>query len=254
MPRVPTRALQFANDPSKAWEITRASQGEPPQLWNDVTFTGAASKPAGAVRFVVISDTHSYEDKQMSMKTALEAIPDGDVLLHCGDFTNVGKLGEVSSFARWFGSLPHKRKVLIAGNHDLSMDPSSFAHTAPRFGYGQENANAANGICEQARAIVDAIPNCEYLTDSGTDVQGIRIWGSPWQPEFCEWAFNLPRGEQCREKWRLIPADADVLLTHGPPLGHGDLCSSGVRAGCVDLLDEVQPPVISPGGLPEFPC
>ena len=53
-------------------------------------------------------------------------------------------------------------------------------------------------------------------------------------------AFNLPRGPPCREKWQLIPEDTDVLLTHGPPLGHGDLCSSGMRAGCIDLLHEVQ--------------
>jgi len=53
-------------------------------------------------------------------------------------------------------------------------------------------------------------------------------------------AFNLPRGPPCREKWQLIPEDTDILLTHGPPLGHGDLCSSGMRAGCIDLLHEVQ--------------
>ncbi|CAL4222591.1 unnamed protein product, partial [Meganyctiphanes norvegica] len=60
------------------------------------------------------------------------------------------------------------------------------------------------------------------------------------QPEFCNWAFNLPRGAQCLEKWEAIPGDTDVLITHTPPVGHGDLCSTGVRAGCVDLLNCVQ--------------
>ena len=50
----------------------------------------------------------------------------------------------------------------------------------------------------------------------------------------------MPRGEPCRAKWRLIPQGTNVVLTHGPPLGHGDLTSSGVRAGCLDLLDELQ--------------
>lgn len=60
------------------------------------------------------------------------------------------------------------------------------------------------------------------------------------QPEFGQWAFNLPRGEECLKMWNKIPIDTDVLLTHTPPLGHGDLACSGVRAGCVELLSAVQ--------------
>ena len=60
------------------------------------------------------------------------------------------------------------------------------------------------------------------------------------QPEFCSWGFNLPRGDPCLEKWQKIPSNVDILMTHGPPIGHGDLCTGGNRAGCVDLLREVQ--------------
>lgn len=60
------------------------------------------------------------------------------------------------------------------------------------------------------------------------------------QPEFGNWAFNLRRGEECLSKWNLIPSDTEVLITHTPPLGHGDLVCSGVRAGCVELLSSVQ--------------
>lgn len=60
------------------------------------------------------------------------------------------------------------------------------------------------------------------------------------QPEFCNWAFNIPRGKGCLSKWDLIPSDTDVLITHGPPVGHGDFTCSGVRAGCVELLSSVQ--------------
>ena len=79
-----------------------------------------------------------------------------------------------------------------------------------------------------------------YLCDEGITCEGLYIYGSPWQPYFYNWAFNLSRGAACLNKWREIPEHTDVLLTHGPPLGHGDLCSSGVRAGCVDLLLEIQ--------------
>lgn len=57
--------------------------------------------------------------------------------------------------------------------------------------------------------------------------------GTPWQPEFCKWAFNVPRGAACLEKWNQIPANIDILISHTPPVGYGDLCSSNVRAGCV---------------------
>ena len=71
-------------------------------------------------------------------------------------------------------------------------------------------------------------------------IQSFNFEGTPWQPEFGGWAFNLKRGEECVRKWNLIPEDTDVLITHSPPLGFGDLCSTGIRAGCVDLLHSVQ--------------
>lgn len=235
--RIPDRAYQL--DPTRAWDVVRASCGDAHTL-PLASFDAAQLPPKrpGVVRFVCISDTHSYESKVMSIPTALNTIPDGDVLLHCGDFSNTGKPQEVAAFAQWFGKLPHARKILIAGNHDLTLHAESYEKTAPRFGHGQV-ADVA-GTCAHVSSLIHAIPNCEYLCDSGTSVHGIKIWGSPWQPEFCEWAFNLPRGTPCRDKWRLVPEGTDVLLTHGPPLGHGDLCSSGHRAGCLDLLDEIQ--------------
>lgn len=60
--------------------------------------------------------------------------------------------------------------------------------------------------------------------------------GTPWQPEFCKWAFNVPRGAACLEKWNQIPANVDILISHTPPVGYGDLCSSNVRAGYVYRL------------------
>lgn len=78
-----------------------------------------------------------------------------------------------------------------------------------------------------------------YLQDSEVVVDGWRVWGSPWQPEFCDWAFNLPRGSKLKEKWDLIPDDIDVLITHGPPVRHGGTISRGVDVGCEDLMEAV---------------
>lgn len=66
----------------------------------------------------------------------------------------------------------------------------------------------------------------------------ICLFSSPWQPEFCNWAFNLPRGEKLLEKWRLIPSDTDVLVTHTPPFGRGDKVGY-LNVGCEELTREV---------------
>jgi hypothetical protein len=69
----------------------------------------------------------------------------------------------------------------------------------------------------------------------------VKIWGSPWQPEFHNWAFNLPRGEKLKEKWDMIPTDVDILVTHGPAFGKLDFVPyDGVNVGCEDLLSKIQ--------------
>lgn len=79
-----------------------------------------------------------------------------------------------------------------------------------------------------------------YLEDSLVTVCGIKIYGAPWQPVFCDWGFNLNRGEDILKKWQTIPADLDILMTHGPPVGHGDLTGGKNNVGCVELLNTVQ--------------
>lgn len=66
------------------------------------------------MKIVAISDTHQLHDKVV--------IPDGDVLVHAGDFTNQGTDGALIKFLTWFSSQPHPYKVFIAGNHELGLD------------------------------------------------------------------------------------------------------------------------------------
>ncbi len=76
-----------------------------------------------------------------------------------------------------------------------------------------------------AQAVKDIVAKSKYwkyLEDSSITLYGINIYGSPWQPFFCNWAFNLPRGEELASKWSAIPQETDVLLTHGAPFCHGD--------------------------------
>lgn len=158
---------------------------------------------------VLISDTHlAHERGDFD-------VPEGDILIHAGDATNRGTIEEVLRFRAWFEALPHRHKVFVAGNHDW------FFQSRP------EEARQALG-----RSI-------HYLCDSEITLEGVRIYGSPWQPEFCDWAFNLPRGEALQAKWRQIPAGVDLLVTHGPPRGIGDVIRGGESEGCDDLLEEV---------------
>jgi Icc-related predicted phosphoesterase len=158
------------------------------------------------MRIVCISDTHA--------RHAGLVVPDGDVLVHAGDLTRRGSEKDVRAFDDWLRTLPHRHKVVIAGNHDFCFENRDDARTW--------------------------ITAAHYLQDSGVTLDGVRFWGSPWQPRFFDWAFNLDRGASLRAKWNLIPAGTDVLITHGPPEGILDRCADGQEVGCADLLDAVR--------------
>lgn len=165
------------------------------------------------MRLVCISDTHEFHDQVQ--------IPDGDVLIHAGDITMQGHPGKVAKFLAWFGEQPHKNKIFIAGNHDWIFE------TKP----------------EIARQMV-AQWNITYLEDSGCEIDGIKFWGSPVQPEFQSWAFNRKRGPEIKRHWNLIPEDTDVLITHGPPMGFLDQCvynnTDYGHVGCEELLEAIK--------------
>lgn len=155
-----------------------------------------------SVRLVLISDTHG-------MHEALD-LPDGDVLIHAGDVTAHGTLREVREFDRYLGSLRFRHRIVIAGNHDFCFE--------------QQPA--------EARQLVT---NATYLEDNLLELEGVWFYGSPWQPWFFDWAFNLHRGAPIRARWNLIPAETVVLITHGPPLGFGDTTVRGDQVGCEEL-------------------
>jgi len=194
------------------------------------------------LRFVCMSDTHSLTP-HLKM-----AVPDGDVFVHAGDFTRAGNPSEIREFNTWLGKLPHKHKVVIAGNHELCFDPSlgktsDIVSRSGHIGTSPLNLMEDSQAADQSvkcQDIKKELTNCTYLEDSSVEICGLKVYGTPHQPEYGGWAFNLARGQQCLNKWNLIPEDVDVLITHGPPLGFGDLTCTGVRAGCVELLHSVQ--------------
>jgi len=185
-------------------------------------------KPENHLRFVCISDTHNETDKMV--------LPKGDVLLHAGDFTRVGGEAEVRHFIDFLDRIrpDFQEIVVIAGNHDLTFDSENFhSLRVVKMFY--------KGKTVDLKEIKESLKQkCTYLEDEVTEIRGIRIYGTPWQPEFGGWGFNVNRGADCLEHWKKIPNGIDILISHGPPLGHGDKCQSGARAGCSELLATIQ--------------
>ena len=161
------------------------------------------------MKFVAIADTHC---RHKNLK-----LPKGDVLIHAGDISYKGEKAEVVDFLSWFKSQPHPHKIFIAGNHDFFFEKAKPS--------------------EVAALIPDGVT---YLKDSGTTVNGIRIWGSPVTPWFYNWAFNQVRGASIRRHWNMISGDTDILVTHGPVFGILDTVINGKNVGCRDLLNRVQ--------------
>lgn len=163
-----------------------------------------------------ISDTHNLHEKVH--------LPGGDILIHSGDATNTGKKPEIENFLGWFSNQNYTHKIFIAGNHDYLFQTEK---------YRPDPIHRELGV--------------QYLEDTMAEMDGIRIYGTPWQPEFFNWAFNLPRnGIELMDKWDLIPNDLDILISHGPPWSMLDLTNNMVNVGCDLLYEKVKksPPVI----------
>lgn len=180
------------------------------------------------MRFICISDTHG-------LHASMPDLPDADGIIHAGDFTNFGRMDQCIKALGWFNSLPYKHRIIIAGNHDLFMDPDH-----------PDQSSSISAI----NAILPVSEGFHYLWNSGCDIEGLKFWGSPQTPVFFNWAFNLPHGEPLRKHWNQIPTNTDILITHGPIHGVLDRApsllnsSKLISVGDVALARRVQ--VIKP--------
>jgi Icc-related predicted phosphoesterase len=219
----PRQRIVPVEDPDAAWEILSCDQE-----FRDVPVKKLPyvkqSEEERYLRIACISDTHGRHGRLV--------IPSCDVLIHAGDLTMTGELGSYRNIVQFFQTISAK-VIYIAGNHDLTLQPDHYDVIWSRFHSNKIDAS-------QARSIVENTEN-KYLQDSSCVVEDVCFYGSPWQPEFCGWAFNMDRTKLREKVWSQIPSTTDVLITHGPPLGRGDLLwNNENRVGCVDLLREVQ--------------
>lgn len=161
------------------------------------------------VKIVAVSDTHNQHHKL--------DLPDGDIFVHCGDFTIGGSEKEVVKFADWINTLDFQHKVIVPGNHDFM-----FSRMLP--------------LCR------DMMPNVVILVDESVKLFDVNIYGSPWVPLGPRWAYSYNRENSQRAKqiWENIPKSVDLLLTHGPPRGILDLVESKENVGCEHLQEALK--------------
>ncbi len=181
------------------------------------------------MKITFISDTHGYHNEI--------SLLEGDILIHSGDITDIGKKSEVDSFLKWFNIQPFQHKIFIAGNHDFFLDYDYQCYT--EFGRTRHNKREF-GSLEEIQELISKYPNVTYLNDSGCIIDGINIWGSPIQPWYHDWAYNRGQNDITKH-WDLIPNNTDILITHGPPFGKLDVVERGLqRVGCPQLMSKIE--------------
>ena len=176
-------------------------------------------------RITLISDTHAKHNQLNG------DLPGGDILIHAGDFmTNGYNHLEARQFFHWFDAInTYETKIFISGNHDRIMQNEPENMGGILTGY-----KTIDYLQDETCVLYGDGPNGDFPEDN------IRIYGSPWQPWFHNWAFNLPRnGEELKQKWSNIPENTHILITHGPAWGYNDTTEwdRDAHLGC-ELLRE----------------
>jgi len=192
------------------------------------------------LRITHISDTHN-KHKQLNKK-----LPGGDLIIHSGDISSIGRKHEVEGFIDWFNKIEgYVNKVFIAGNHDLSFDSDElFRDKSVHFDKKQYFNPPVKGKPGWLKNLLETglNPNVFYLENSYVELDQIKIWGSPYSAKFGNgWGFNVDRGYDSTELWNKIPFDTDIVITHGPIYGYCDrTAKTNENVGCVDLYNRLK--------------
>ncbi|ETO27691.1 hypothetical protein RFI_09441 [Reticulomyxa filosa] len=164
------------------------------------------------IRIVHISDTH------LKHQRFEQNIPDGDILIHSGDFSDkkgnsrfmkYPNVDTIKDFNEWLGARPHKfcktsvfqkiYKIFVSGNHETNL------------------------MQYNAQQVQELLTNCIYLQDSGVELFGINFYGSPYMARLPLKNAYATTESILRGKWDAIPSNTDILITHTPPFNILDL-------------------------------
>lgn len=162
-----------------------------------------------------ISDLHGYKPD----------LPGGDLLIIAGDMTARDTPEQWDAFYKWLANQNYRKRIIIGGNHDNMLMHAATSELMRAFPPGDFGPDSSY----------------EYLFDNGCEFEGLKIWGTPWTKRFpgqnpVACAFTVGMEYQLDDIFKLIPADTDILISHGPPLGILDSCPEG-RVGSLSLYE-----------------
>ncbi|KAF2221035.1 Metallo-dependent phosphatase-like protein, partial [Elsinoe ampelina] len=226
-----------------------------------------------------ISDTHLASPFPFGVPKDLPHI---DVLIHSGDLTMLGTVPEYHEVLDMLATIPADLKLLIGGNHDLALDQEWLARTSERLQHwesrngvpkwkgrlGDEYWREAEAVWfgPDSRAVKEGVTMLKEGRHELRLSNGalLKVFASPYQPEFCDWAFAYGRNEDrfnspgyslsdavniatspadrmsgSESHGRAPVGDIDIMMTHGPPYGRLDLTSRGQKVGCPHILASV---------------
>ncbi|CAK3985440.1 related to metallophosphoesterase domain-containing 2 [Lecanosticta acicola] len=219
-------------------------------------------------RILIISDTHcarldDAEGRNPATPPFKAPLPKADLLIHAGDLTYKGKMPEYHATLDMLKQIDAPLKLVIAGNHDLTLDRDFvFNHTVSDDRRAEQRAREE---VEEARALWTAedgrakLEGITYLNEGVHQIAlnngaNLTLYASPYTPEFCDWGFPYERDEDRYNPPLRMLSDAvniapypvpsftsavqpiDILLTHGPPYARLDKTKTGDLAGCPHLL------------------
>lgn len=161
----------------------------------------------------------------------------GDLLILGGDITAADNLTQWAKFFHWLKKQPYEKKILIAGNHDNFLK-SGFPNNQKE----ADDLKEVQSFLEEQKEMDE--PDFEYLCDSGTEYNGLKVWGSPWTKTFDRMnphcmAFTCETEEELSSKFSLIPKGTDILITHGPMCHILDANAYGYACGSTSLRDHI---------------
>ncbi len=182
------------------------------------------------VKITCISDTHT--------KTNDLVLPEGDILIHCGDFTRFGRKKEIDKFNEFIKNQKFSHKIVIAGNHDIVFDNDNYSFLTEKYRQHFKNNDLVSS--EEAKAL---LKDCVYLENSGVKIMNINFWGYPVSDTGGQdgaFYYDSDRhAENIKKYLDKVPDNIDIFISHGPPFGILDKIVDGTSVGCKILKDYV---------------
>ncbi|RMY84607.1 hypothetical protein D0861_06872 [Hortaea werneckii] len=187
------------------------------------------------IRIVCISDTHNKAPGEGY------TLPAGDIFIHAGDLTNQGSLSEIQKAVSWLSKADFRTKIVIAGNHDLSLDPNYRLKHAEGWKVQPEPTEAAE--CRRLLTENDSLTYLQHTSHVITIPEknlSLKVFGSPYSPDRGRqnWAFQYEAGTEAAMFWSGIPDETDIVVSHTPAKGVCDASRHWSEGGCPGLLGE----------------